>query len=252
MINLVRPLVFFDLETTGVDKGNDRIVEIAMLKLYPDGSEATFTIRVNPGIPIPAEATAVHGITDDDVANSPHFYEICESVHQFLLDSDVAGFNSNNFDIPFLYNELLRAGIVWDVSDTLFVDVGNLYKIHEPRTLSEACKFYLGKELTDAHTADADTKATLRVFEAMLEKYDNLPTSLQELAVHSNFDKKRLGISGHFAYNDNNEIVFNFGKHKGRTAESQPSYLLWMMNAQFPPDTVQIACSLLDMGVANG
>jgi DNA polymerase-3 subunit epsilon len=246
MLKLKRPIIFFDLETTGTDVQNDRIVEIALIRLSPDGQKYTDSFLVNPGIPIPLEATEVHGITNDYVANAPKFVQIAKTLHTVFAGCDIAGFNSNRFDVPLLYNEFERAGIDWDLSDVNLIDVGNLFKIQEPRTLEAAYRFYVGESLDDAHSAFVDTEATVSVFEKMLVKYEDIPTDIDELAVYSNFGKKRLGISGHFTYNDSDEIVFNFGKYKDEPITRHLDYLEWMHRSDFPADTKKIIRSILN------
>lgn len=243
-MTLERPLVFFDIETTGLDKNKDKIVEISMVKVNPDGSKQSMTERINPLVPIPESVSLVHGITDEDVKDCPTFKERAGAIATFLRGCDVGGFNSNNFDIPFLYNEITNAGFVWDVDYARFVDVGNLFKIHEPRTLTGAVKFYLDADHSEAHSAEADVMATIDVFQAMIDKYE-LPEDMETLAEHCNFGNKRLGVSGHFTYDANGEIVFNFGKHKGELAKENKSYLYWMQNADFPPDTIGIVKDIL-------
>ncbi len=176
-LNLKRPIVFFDLETTGVDASKDRIVEISMIKVMPDGTEDTRTRRINPGMPIPAEATAVHGITDADVADEPKFAQVAKSLEEFIRGCDFGGFNSNRFDLPLLVEEFMRAGLSVDLKRRKFIDVQNIFHKKEQRTLVAAYKFYCDKELEDAHSAEADTRATYEVLKAQLDRYDDLETT---------------------------------------------------------------------------
>lgn len=239
---LSRPICFLDIESTGTDPENDRIVELATCKLNPDGTRESFSRRVNPWVPIPPEATEVHGITNEDVAGEPSFREIAPSLMTYLDSCDMAGFNSNSFDFPMLYAEFLRAGIDWDYRSLRFVDVGNLFKIRESRTLAAAVKFYLGYEHEGAHGAKADVEATVDVFLGQMSRYNDLPTDLMELDRVTNYGKGRLDLSGKFATNEAGQVVFNFGAHKGEAAVTRPGYLDWMINkARFAPDTVAIA-----------
>ena len=181
-LNLKRPIVFFDLETTGVDTARDRIVEISMIKVMPDGEEITRTRRLNPGMHIPAEATAVHGITDDDVKECPTFAQVAKSLEQFIRGCDFGGFNSNRFDLPVLVEEFLRAGVDVDLKKRKFIDVQNIFHKKEQRTLVAAYKFYCDKDLDDAHSAEADTRATYEVLKAQLDRYPDLENDVAALA----------------------------------------------------------------------
>lgn len=246
-LKLEKPILFFDLETTGVDREKDRIVEIAICKYQPSGQIETYTRRINPEIPIPKEASDVHGITNADVENEPKFRQLAKGLLAMLQGCDIAGFNSNAFDVPLLFFEFARNGHYWDYTQHRMIDVGNIFKIKEPRTLSAAVRYYLGRDLEDAHSAKADIEATVEVFLAQMEKYEDLPSTIDELALFSNFDKKIVDISGRFSYDKNGEIVFNFGKHKGQLAKDHPSFLEWMiMKADFPRDTVEIATRILE------
>jgi DNA polymerase-3 subunit epsilon len=239
-LNLQRPIVFFDLETTGTDRENDRIIEMATLHLFPDGAIVRNSQRFNPGIPIKPEATEVHGIKDEDVANEPTFKEYAVDIHGTFSGCDIAGYNSNNFDVPMLYHEFKRAGIDWNYFNHKFIDVGNIFKIREPRTLEAAVKFFCGREHIGAHGAQADTEATLEVFKAQLERYEDLPESIEELALYSNYGNKLLDLSGKFKYNSEGVIVFNFGEYRNEPAKEHPDYLDWMWGKNFPADTNSI------------
>jgi DNA polymerase-3 subunit epsilon len=245
-MTLERPIVFFDLETTGTDKNFDRIVEISMLKLYPDSNQEIKTTRVNPLITIPKAASDVHGIADEDVKAYPTFRQIAKAVLNFLTGCDIAGYNSNAFDVPFLYNEFHRAGVVWDYSGINFIDVGNIFKRKNERTLAAAYKFYCGEDLQNAHSAEADIIATMEVFKAQVTKHDDLPTSAPELAKYSNFDKEIIDLGGCFSKDETGDYVFNFGKHKGKKCHEELSYLEWMRGANFLPDAIQICNSILN------
>lgn len=239
-LNLKKPIVFFDLETTGVDITHDRIVEISIIKVLPNGQEIEKTRRVNPGIPIPAEATAVHHITDEDVANEPTFRQIAKSLANEIAGCDMAGYNSNRFDIPMLDQEFQRAGVKFDFSKVRFVDVQNIFHKKEQRTLVAAYRFYCGKELDGAHSANADTRATLEVLKAQLDRYDDLPNDIDELSKFSQLNRN-VDFMGRLIYNDDDREVINFGKHKGKLAEEvlkkEPNYYDWIMKSDFSQNT---------------
>lgn len=203
-LNLKKPIIFFDLETTGIDIMHDRIVEISMIKVLPSGEEIEKTRRVNPGIPIPAEATAVHHITDADVANEPMFRQIARSLANEMTGCDIAGFNSNRFDIPMLDQEFQRAGVKFDFSKARFVDVQTIFHKKEQRTLVAAYRFYCGKELDGAHSANADTRATLEVLKSQLDRYEDLPNDIEELSKYSQINRN-VDFMGRLIYNDNDK-----------------------------------------------
>ena len=242
-LNLKRPIVFFDLETTGVDTANDRIVEISMIKIMPDGDEVVRTRRINPQMHIPEQATAIHGITDEDVKNEPTFAQIAKSLAQFIDGCDFGGFNSNRFDLPMLVEEFLRAGVDVDFKRRKFVDVQNIFHKMEQRTLVAAYKFYCDKDLTEAHSAEADTRATYEVLKAQLDRYPELQNDITALAEFSERGQT-ADFAGRIGYNDKGEEIFNFGKHKGRRVEDvfreDPSYYAWMMNGDFPLYTKKV------------
>ena len=242
-LNLKRPIVFFDLETTGVDASKDRIVEISMIKVMPDGTEDTRTRRINPGMPIPAEATAVHGITDADVANAPKFAQVAKSLEEFIRGCDFGGFNSNRFDLPLLVEEFMRAGLSVDLKRRKFIDVQNIFHKKEQRTLVAAYKFYCDKELEDAHSAEADTLATYEVLKAQLDRYPELENDIDALADFSSRGET-ADYAGRIVYDDKGSEVFGFGKYKGRRVEDifeqDPSYYTWMMNGDFPLYTKKV------------
>ena len=240
-LNLQRPLVFFDLETTGVQITRDRIVEISIVKVHPNGERETKTRRINPGMPIPPESTAVHGITDADVADCPTFAQVARSLYTWLEGCDIAGFNSNRFDVPMLIEEFLRAGVAVNFDDRYFVDVQTIFHKMERRTLEAAYKFYCDKTLENAHSAEADTLATVEVLEAQLDRYpEDLTNDIPALAEFSTHGK-RVDFAGHLAYNDKEEIVINFGKYKGvpitEVFRKDSGYYNWVMGAQFPLET---------------
>jgi DNA polymerase-3 subunit epsilon len=249
-LNLKRPLAFFDLETTGVNVASDRIVEISILKAKPDGTEEIKTMRVNPCIPIPLESSLIHGIYDEDVLHAPTFSQVGGEIAQFLADSDLAGYNSNRFDIPLLMEEFLRVGIDFDLSNRRFVDVQNIFHQMEQRTLKAAYQFYCGKTIENAHSAEADTKATYEVLLAQLDRYHDVewedkkgeklkPVQNDVDALHAFTNlNKPVDFAGRIVYNEDGVEVFNFGKHKGRSVEEvfrvEPSYYSWMQNGDFP------------------
>ena len=239
-LKLTRPLVFFDLETTGTNIPHDRIVEISIVKLMPDGTVVERSRRLNPEMPIPAEATAVHHITDDDVAGEPTFRQVAASLSKLLQGCDIAGFNSNRFDIPLLDQEFHRAGVDFDLNGVRFVDVQTIYHKKEPRTLVAAYRYYCGKELEEAHSALADTRATMEVLMAQLDVYDDLPVELDGLSEFAN-PNRNVDLLGRLIYDDNKREVINFGKYKGRLAEevlaSDPGYYNWIMQGDFAQNT---------------
>lgn len=238
-LNLERPLAIFDLETTGINISSDRIVEIAIVKLAPDGTQTSYLKKVNPGIPIPPEITAIHGISDDDVRNEPSFRDIALEVLEFIGDADLGGYNSNKFDIPVIVEELMRAEIDVDFSEKRFVDVQNIFHKMEQRTLAAAFQFYCNKSLENAHSALHDAQATLDVLLAQMDRYENLQNDisyLSEFSRGSNVDL--VDFAGRLARNERNEMIYNFGKHKGKTvrdvARIEPGYYGWMLDADFP------------------
>lgn len=241
-LNLKNPLVFFDLETTGIDIVRDRIVEISYIKVYPNGKEETKTQRINPGMPIPPASIAIHGITDDDVKNCPHFKEIAKTLAAQIEGCDLAGYNSNRFDIPMLAEEFLRADVNVDLTKRKFIDVQTIFHKMEQRTLSAAYKFYCNKSLENAHTASADTMATYEVLKAQLDRYPELENDVTFLSKFSSFNNN-VDFAGRMVYNDKGQEVFNFGKHKGQLVTevfaSDPNYYAWMMNGDFPLNTKQ-------------
>jgi len=248
-LKLEKPIAFFDLEATGVDRENDRIVEIAVCILQPSGQTKTVCRRVNPTIPIPAAASEIHGIYDKDVAEEPTFKQIAKGLLSLLAGCDIAGFNSNAYDVPMLFNEFARAGHNWDYTNFKMIDVGNLFKIQEPRTLTAAVKFYCGKDLEDAHSAQADIEATVDVFIAQLSRYEDqegFPQTIDDLALYTNFGNKMADLSGKFVYNKEGVLLLNFGKHKGNPASQHIDFLEWMISKDFPSDTYALAVQVID------
>lgn len=242
-LKLNKPICFFDLETTGINVTNDRIVEISILKVFPNGNKESYTWRINPEMKIPAETTAIHGITDEMVANEPTFKELSSKINDLIRDSDLGGFNSNRFDIPLLAEELLRAEIDFDLKKNLAVDVQTIFHKMEKRTLEAAYKFYCDKDLTNAHSAEADTLATYEVLLAQLDKYEDLEndiTFLSSFSSHQNF----ADFAGFVGYNKEGQEIITFGKHKGKVIEdlfkTEPGYFSWIQNADFPKYTKKV------------
>ena len=246
-LELTKPIVFFDLETTGVDVAKDRIVEISILKLHPDGKKEVKTRRVNPEMPIPKVTSEIHGIYDEDIKEEPTFKAMAKSLATFIGNSDLAGFNSNKFDVPLLVEEFLRVGVDFEIEGRSLVDVQNIFHKMEQRTLVAAYKFYCGKELTNAHNAEADNIATFDVLEAQIERYDELENNVNFL---SDFSRRtnNADLMGRIVFNGENIEVFNFGKHKGTPVatvlERDPSYYKWMMNGDFPLYTKKVLTAI--------
>lgn len=246
-LKLDRPLIFFDLETTGTNVTHDRIVELSYIKVYPDGHREEKSRRLNPEIPIPAEATAVHHITNEDVANEPTFKQIAKSLAQIFDGCDIAGFNSNKFDIPLLIEEFDRSGVTFPTAGKRFIDVQTIFHRMEQRTLVAAYKFYCNRSLENAHSALADTKATLEVLMSQLDRYSELENDVDFLADFSN-QNGALDLAARIVKNDKGEPVFNFGKHKGRRVEDvlkkEPSFYDWMMQGDFAKNTKDVLRAL--------
>jgi DNA polymerase-3 subunit epsilon len=242
-LNLRRPIAFIDLETTGINVSSDRIVEISVLKINPNGKEEWMTSRVNPGMPIPPKSTAIHGITDKDVADAPTFKEIAKNLAAFLEGTDLAGFNAIKFDIPVLAEEFLRVNIDFNFLKRKYVDVQVIFHKKEQRTLLAAYMFYCNRELENAHSSKADTKATFEVLKAQLDRYNDLENDVEKLADYSSFNNI-ADFAGRIIFDENGIEIFNFGKHKGKPVETvfrdEPSYYSWMMNGDFPLYTKKI------------
>ena len=254
-LKLKNPLVFFDLETTGINITKDRIVEISLLKVFPNGKEELKSRRINPEMPIPEQATAIHGISDEDVKDCPTFKQVAKSLADILEGCDLAGFNSSRFDVPMLSEEFLRAGVDFDFSKRKFVDVQIIYHRKEPRTLAAAYKFYCDQELVDAHSAEADTKATYEVLESQLEKYPDLENDIEFLSKEYSSFNDNVDFAGRMIFDENGVEVFNFGKHKGKSVSKvfrdEPSYYSWMMDGDFPLNTKQ-ALTKIKLREMNG
>lgn len=251
-LNLKNPIIFFDLETTGINIANDRIVELSYLKIDLAGNETSKTIRVNPDIPIPKNASDIHGITDEDVKDAPKFQEIAKSVSNAFEGCDLAGYNSTKFDIPLLAEEFLRAGVEFDMKKRKFIDVQVIFMKMEPRTLAAAYKFYCNKELIDAHSAEADTRATYEVLKAQLDRYEILENDTEKLAKFSSHNRN-ADFVGRIIYDENDVEIFNFGKYKGKAVEQvlikDPGYYGWMMQGDFPLYTKKVMTSIKLRGI---
>ena len=238
--------MFFDLETTGTNPSTDRIVEISLIKVMPDGREMEHSHRINPGIPIPASSTAIHHITDADVANEPKFSDIAAKLNKWLEGCDMAGYNSNKFDVPLLMEEFKRAGIPFDTSGRRFVDVQNIFYAMEPRTLVAAYRFYCGKDLEGAHSATCDTHATYEVLMSQLDRYEDLQNDVEKLSKIG--QKRTIDLAGRIAEDENGNPVFNFGKYKGQKVEDvfkrDIGYYSWMMQGEFPQNTKDVITRL--------
>lgn len=259
-VALSRPLIFLDLEATGLSVGSDRIVEISLIKMLPDNSTETMTERVNPGIPIPELVSKIHGIYDQDVAQCPTFKELAPVLHKFIGNADLAGYNSNKFDIPMLAEEFLRAEVDFDLDNRRLLDVQNIFHYMEPRNLAAAYKFYCGKPLLKGHSAEADARATMEVFQSQLDMYNgrevvddkgnkSIPivndiAKLSELTART----KNADLAGRIVYNEKGIEVFSFGKHKDKSVievfAKEPSYYSWMMNGDFPLYTKKVLTRL--------
>lgn len=254
-MQLERPIAFLDIETSSLDKQKGHILEISVLKLLTDlTTEPIKTMRFNPGEPIPAESTAIHGITDADVADKPFFKQVAGSLLKYLEGCDIGGFSSNQFDVPFLYNEFYRCGIEWDYTKFRMIDAGVIFKRKDERTLAAAYQKYCGKTLENAHSAEADIKATVDVFLAQVELYkddEGFPKTIDEMNLYCNFDRKLADVSGNFVYDEKGTLILNIGKEKGKPASSPEGkqFVFWMYNkANFPNDTRKICAQVL--GVA--
>lgn len=246
-LNLTRPICFFDLETTGTNVAKDRIVEISVLKIYPNGNKESKTWLVNPEMPIPKESSDIHGITDEKVANEPTFKQLSKEIYTLIKDSDLAGFNSDRFDIPLLAEEMLRAEIDFDMRNRLSVDVQTIFHKMEKRTLAAAYKFYCEKELDNAHSAEADTLATYEVLESQLDRYSELESNVKFLSEFTT-RKQCADFAGFIIFDEDGDEAFSFGKHKGKKVEmvleEEPGYSGWILNADFPLYTKKVLTSI--------
>lgn len=266
-LNLTRPLAFFDIESTGTNVVTDRIVEICFFKVMPDGTTETRLRRINPEMKIPAEVTAIHGISDEDVAHEPTFRQIARSLSDFLKDCDLAGYNSNKFDVPMLIEEFLRSDIDFDIQKRRLIDVQNIFHKMEPRTLKAAYKFYCEQDLIDAHSAEADTRATYEILLSQIERYQHteyedgegkktIPVKNDMDALYQfSYNHRNADLVGHIVFNKEGKPCFNFGKHKNKTLEDvfakEPQYYDWMMNADFPLSTKNVIKRVRFQGFEN-
>ncbi len=246
-LKLNKPICFFDLETTGIDVAKDRIVEISIFKVFPNGNKESKTWLVNPTISIPAQSTAIHGISNEKVANEPTFSELASQVYNMIKDSDLAGYNSDRFDIPLLAEELLRAGVDFDMKSRVSVDVQTIFHKKEERTLSAALKFYCSKSLENAHSAEADTMATYEIMKAQLDRYPDLENDMKSLSEYTT--RKRLAdFAGMIAFDEDEDEIFAFGKHKGvkvnKVLDTEPGYYSWIQNADFPLYTKKVLTAI--------
>jgi DNA polymerase III subunit epsilon len=259
-LNLTKPIVFLDLETTGINITTDRIVEISMLKIMPDGKQEVHTHRINPTVPIPAESTAIHGISNDDVKDEPTFAEMSANFVQFIGNSDLGGYNAIKFDFPLLVEEFLRVGVDFDLKGRRLVDVQNIFHKMEARTLSAAYRFYCNESLENAHSAEADTVATYEILKAQLDRYAGteytdksgksafpIENNIKTLSEFSYYNQS-ADLVGQIIFNKDNAEMFNFGKHKGKTVEdvfrTEPAYYDWMMKAEFPLSTKKLITAI--------
>ena len=246
-LKLNRPICFFDLETTGIEVSKDRIVEISIFKVFPNGTTESKTWLVNPTIPIPPQTTAVHGITDVKVANEPTFKELASQIHNMIKDSDLGGYNSDRFDIPLLAEELLRAEVDFDMKNRVSVDVQTIFHKKEERTLSAALKFYCGVNLENAHSAEADTMATYEILKAQLDRYDDIENDIKWLSEYTT-RKKSVDFAGFIALNKEGKEIFTFGKNKGQLVEEvldkEPGYYGWIQGADFPLYTKKVLTAI--------
>lgn len=267
-LKLTKPLIIFDLEATGVNVGSDRIVEIAMLKVFPDGHEEFRRYLINPTIPMPEVVIAIHGITDEMVKNEPTFKELASKLNAFIGNSDLSGYNSIKYDIPLLVEEFLRAGIEFELKNRRIVDVQNIFHKMEPRTLKAAYKFYCQTELINAHSAEADTRATYEVLKAQLQRYEGVEytdkdgktsfpvvNDMNALDAFSYYNRN-ADLVGHIVFNAKGQEIINFGKHKGKVVEeifkTEPSYYDWMMKGDFPLSTKRTITAIKLRGFNNG
>ncbi len=246
-LNLERPIIFFDLETTGTNTTHDRIVEVSYIKVYPDGREERKCRRLNPEMHIPEESTAIHHISDEDVAGEPTFRQVAKSLLEIFDGCDIAGYNSNKFDVPVLMEEFARCGINFDITGRRFIDVQNIFHKMEQRTLVAAYKFYCGENLEDAHSAMADTQTTYEVLLGQLDRYSELENDVDFLAKFSNIGRA-VDLAARIILNDKDEPIFNFGKHKGKTVKEvlrrEPSFYDWIMQGDFPKNTKDVLFQL--------
>lgn len=251
-LKLTRPLVALDIESTGIDTANDRIVELSLIKIKPDGTRITATQRMNPTIPISQGAFEAHGISDEDVKDCKTFADYAPKLIKFLEGCDTLTYNGLRFDLPMLFNEFARCDIYYDYASVNHIDAGNIFKINEERTLTAAVKFYCDRDHEGAHGAQADTEATIDVLLAQIERYPDMPESLADLAKYSNYDRQILDLSGKFTLDADGVVILTFGKHKDCPAHEHVDFLEWMAyKANFPKDTVKIATEIINKHYAQ-
>ncbi len=242
-LKLTRPLIVFDVESTGLNITRDRIIELSYVKVYPDGHESSHTYRINPGMPIPAASIAVHHITDADVAHCPTFAQLAQEIASVFEGCDIAGFNSNNFDIPLLAQEMAKAGVEFDIKQCRFVDVQTIYHKREKRDLAAACRFYCGVEMENHHNAMADARTTLNVLKAQLDRYPDLENDIGKLSAYSSHTRN-VDLAGRVVLNDKGQPTINFGKYRGQLLDdvlaNDPGYAGWVMNSDFADDTKRV------------
>lgn len=247
-LELKKPLVIFDLETTGINVSRDRIIDLYLIKAHPDGHEEHLYKRLNPGLPIPPETSAIHGIYDKDVKDSPLFADVAKELNTFIGNADFAGFNSNRFDFPLLVEEFYRAGIDFETEKRKFVDAQRIFHVKEPRNLGAAFQFYCNQTLVNAHSAEADTIATWEIIKAQVDKYSDLPSTVDALHSYSG-QNDLVDLAGRIRKNKDGQHIFAFGKHKGKTIaqvfKSEPSYFDWMMKGDFPEHTKRVLTRLM-------
>ncbi len=246
-LNLTKPIVFFDLETTGINVSKDRIVEISILKVHPNGNQETKTYRVNPTIPIPEKTSKIHGIYQKDIEDKPTFKELAHEIAKFMDSCDLAGYNSNMFDVPLLAEEFIRADVELDMKKVRHIDVQVIFHKMEQRTLGAAYKFFCGKKLENAHSAEADTNATFEILKSQLDKYENLKNDVDFLSKFANHNRN-ADFAGRIVFNSKNEEIFNFGKHKGKKVEDvlakEPGYFNWILDGDFPLFTKKVLTNI--------
>lgn len=250
-LNLKKPIVFFDLETTGLSVSSDRIIEIGMIKVSPDGTEETYTSRINPEMKISAESSEITGITDEDVKDEKTFAQLANEIKSFIGEADLAGYNSNKFDVPMLLEEFARVGEEFEMNNRKAVDVQNIFHKKEQRTLEAAYQFYCDKSIENAHSAEADIIATYEVLKAQLDRYNDLENDIEFLADFSqNSKNKLLDFAGRIALNEDGEAIYNFGKNKGKTVKevlkNEPGYHVWMLKNDFPHYTKKVLSQVVD------
>lgn len=243
-LNLTKPIVFFDLETTGLNITTDRIVEIAVIKIFPNGNKENKSWLVNPTIPIPKEVSEIHGITDKKVKNEPTFKQLAADIFKLIEDCDLGGYNSDKFDIPLLAEEFIRVNIDFNLNNRETIDVQNIFHKLEKRTLSAAFKFYCNKNLDNAHSAMADTSATYEILLAQIEKYDEIDNNIESLSKFSNIRGKCADLAGFIKFNESGDEILSFGKYRNITLneiwKKNPGYFSWISNADFPKFTKKI------------